>query len=246
MTEEQGDGWRQSAQAWIADMGEAGDYGRQFVLDAPMLARVRASRYGSALDVGCGEGRFCRRLKAEGLRAVGIDPTQALIDHARALDPDGDYHVGRAEALAFEDATFDLVVSYLSLIDIPDVAAAIREMARVLKPGGTLLIANLTNFNTAAAVSELGWTDLRDGRRAFAMDHYLEERSAWTEWRGIRIVNWHRPLETYMSLLLGEGLVLRHFAEPAPQGGDPDRAARYRRAPWFMIMEWAKPVPEAA
>lgn len=246
MAQGQGDGWEDSAQAWIAHMGEAGDFGRQFVLDAPMLARVLAGRYGSVLDVGCGEGRFCRRLKYEGARTVGIDPTQALIDHARALDPDGDYRVGRAEALAFDDGAFDLVVSYLSLIDIPDAAAAIREMARVLKPGGTLLIANLTNFNTAAVVSDLGWTDLRDGRRAFAMDHYLEERSVWTEWRGIRIVNWHRPLETYMSLLLGEGLVLRHFAEPRPQGGPPDRVARYQRAPWFMIMEWAKPVPEAS
>ncbi|MFY7719475.1 MAG: class I SAM-dependent methyltransferase, partial [Brevundimonas sp.] len=139
------------------------------------------------------------------------------------------------------DAEFDLVVSYLSLIDIPDAAAAIREMARVLKPGGTVLIANLTNFNSAGDVSELGWTEMADGRRAFAIDHYLEERSAWIAWRGIRIVNWHRPLSTYMTLLLNEGLVLRHFAEPVPRGGDPARAAHYRRAPWFLIMEWVKP-----
>lgn len=235
------DGWQDSAEAWIAAQGEAGDYGRRFVLDAPMMARVRAGAYGSALDVGCGEGRFCRQLKAEGIHAVGIDPAQALIDHARSLDPEGDYRIEGAEALGFADETFDLVVSYLSLIDIPDAAAAIREMARVLKPGGTLLIANLTNFNSAGDVAELGWTQLADGRRAFAMDHYLEERSAWIEWRGIRIVNWHRPLSTYMTLLLDAGLVLRHFAEPVPQGGDPDRGAHYRRAPWFMIMEWVKP-----
>ena len=235
------DGWQDSTEAWIAAQGEAGDYGRQFVLDAPMMERVRAGPYGSALDVGCGEGRFCRRLKAEGVRAVGIDPTPAMIDRARALDPDGDYRIEAAEALGFADAEFDLVVSYLSLIDIPDAAAAIREMARVLKPGGTLLIANLTNFNSAGDVSELGWTEMADGRRAFAIDHYLEERSAWIAWRGIRIVNWHRPLSTYMTLLLNEGLVLRHFAEPVPRGGDPARAAHYRRAPWFLIMEWVKP-----
>jgi SAM-dependent methyltransferase len=235
------DGWQDSTEAWIAAQGEAGDYGRQFVLDAPMMERVRAGAYGSALDVGCGEGRFCRRLKSEGVRAVGIDPTPAMIDRARALDPDGDYRIEAAEALGFADAEFDLVVSYLSLIDIPDAAAAIREMARVLKPGGTVLIANLTNFNSAGDVSELGWTEMADGRRAFAIDHYLEERSAWIAWRGIRIVNWHRPLSTYMTLLLNEGLVLRHFAEPVPRGGDPARAAHYRRAPWFLIMEWVKP-----
>jgi hypothetical protein len=43
-----------------------------------------------------------------------------------------------------------------------------------------------------------------------------------------------------MSLLLGHGLTLRHFAEPAPYGGDPDKADRYRRVPYFLVMEWQK------
>lgn len=235
------DGWSESAEAWIADLGEAGDYGRQFVLDGPMMARVRAGSFREALDVGCGEGRFCRMLRAQGIDAVGIDPTPELIARAEALDPDGDYRIGRAERLAFEDGRFDLVISYLSLIDIPDASAAIAEMARVLRPGGTLLIANLSNFNSAGATADMGWTRLADERPAFALDHYLEERSAWVEWRGIRIVNWHRPLSTYMTLLLDQGLRLTHFDEPAPLGGDPDRAARYVRAPWFMIMEWTRP-----
>lgn len=234
-------GWEDSAQAWIADVGEAGDYGRQFVLDGPMLARVTAGAFAEALDVGCGEGRFCRMLQARGIRAVGIDPTPALIARARERDPAGDYRIGKAERLDFEAGRFDLVVSYLSLIDIPDVAAAIAEMARVLRPGGTLLIANLTNFNSAAAVADMGWTHLADGRPAFGMDHYLEERSGWVEWRGIRIINWHRPLSAYMSLLLGQGLRLTHFDEPVPNGGDPERAERYRRAPWFVVMEWTRP-----
>jgi hypothetical protein len=44
-----------------------------------------------------------------------------------------------------------------------------------------------------------------------------------------------------MALLLGQGLVLTHFAEPSPYGGDPASVERYRRAPWFLIMEWRKP-----
>jgi hypothetical protein len=59
-------------------------------------------------------------------------------------------------------------------------------------------------------------------------------------WRGIRIRNWHPPLGTYMSLLLGAGLELRHFAEPAPRGGDPAKADRYRRVPYFLIVKWQK------
>jgi SAM-dependent methyltransferase len=235
------DGWAESADAWVASQGSEGDFGRRWVMDAPMLERVRRRPYARALDVGCGEGRVCRMLKAEGVTAVGIDPTEPLIEHARRLDPDGDYRVEAAEALGFEDGAFDLVVSYLSLIDIPDVRAAIAEMARVLAPGGTLLIANLAGYNSAADANDLGWVTLPDGRRVHAMDDYLEEKVGWIAWKGIRIQNWHRPLSTYMTLLLDQGLILTHFAEPAAHGGDPVRQALYRRAPWFMMMEWEKP-----
>jgi len=45
-----------------------------------------------------------------------------------------------------------------------------------------------------------------DGHPRFCIDHHMEERVDWVEWRGIRIHNWHRPLSTYMSLLLDQGL----------------------------------------
>jgi SAM-dependent methyltransferase len=234
------DGWASSAAAWIADMADGGDFGRKFVLDQPMLARVAAGSFADALDVGCGEGRFCRMLAQRGIRTVGIDPTVALIDRARALDPAGDYRVAGGEALPCADASFDLVVAYLSLIDIPALAPAIAEMARVLRPGGTLLIANLTSFNTAAATG--GWKPDATGHQRFAIDHYLTERAEWVAWRGVRVRNWHRPLSSYMTLLLEQGLTLTHFDEPAPTGGAVQRVARYRRVPWFLIMEWRKPL----
>ena len=72
---DRGNGWDDSAEAWIADMGEEGDFSRRHVLDAPMLARIRGRGFRNALDVGCGEGRFCRMLAAEGIAATGIDRT---------------------------------------------------------------------------------------------------------------------------------------------------------------------------
>jgi SAM-dependent methyltransferase len=233
------DGWDESAAAWIEEVSGRGDYGREFVLDPPMLERVRAKSFRTALDVGCGEGRFCRTLQASGIKTIGIDPTRALIEHAARLDPDGDYRIGKAEALDFPDASFDLVVSYLTLIDIPDIATAISEMTRVLRPGGSLLIANLTSFNTAAV--DGGWSQDANGELQFRIDNYLTDRAEWVEWRGIRVQNRHRPLSTYMSLLIAAGLDLRYFSEPAPIGGDPAKAERYRRVPFFLIMEWEKP-----
>lgn len=233
---DQDNGWEASASAWITDMGELGDYSRQHVLDKPMLERVRGRGFKTALDVGCGEGRFCRLLKTEGIEATGIEPTPTLREAALARDPTGRYLDALAEELPFEPQTFDLVVSYLTLIDIDGIEAAVMEMARVLKPDGSLLIANLNSFNTAG-----GWETREDGTRYFVVDNYLAERAVWSSWRGISIRNWHRPFRTYVQLLLAAGLQLVHFDEPAATSGDPVQAERYRRLPYFHIMEWKKP-----
>jgi ubiquinone/menaquinone biosynthesis C-methylase UbiE len=133
------------------------------VLDPVMVGRVVAGRFERALDVGCGEGRFCRMLKAAGVTATGIDPTVQLLELPRQRDPSGDYRFGVAEQLEFETASFDLVVSYLTLVDIVDFRKAISEMVGVLKPGGSLLIANLAGFTWACA--EQSWVKDEEGRR---------------------------------------------------------------------------------
>jgi SAM-dependent methyltransferase len=232
-------GWRASAGAWIASLGEEGDFTRRYVTDAAMVARIEGRAFDAALDVGCGEGRFCRILRQLGIAVTGVDPTPRLIDEAVRRDPSGDYRIGHAEALEFPDAGFDLVVSYLTLIDIPGLEEAISEMARVLAPGGALLIANLASFSTAGV--ETGWDEAGDGTGLhFVVDRYLEERAIQVEWEGIRIVNWHRPLSRYLGLLLEQGLRLVHFAEPRASGPNPEEIRDYERAPWAYVMEWRK------
>lgn len=235
-------GWDHSAEAWLAEIGDAGDWARRFVLDRVMLARVRSGRFSRALDIGAGEGRFCRMLAAEGIAATGIEPTARLRTVATQRDPAGTYLDGVAAALPFGNASFDLVVAYLVLIDVDDHLAAIREMARVLAPGGRLLIANLAGFNTAGQPT--GWAPGTHGRAVFAIDRYLQERPIRAVWRGIDIRNWHRSLSAYMQALIAAGLVLTYFDEPAPEGypaEDEAKAERYRRVPYFVVMEWQKP-----
>jgi SAM-dependent methyltransferase len=235
------DGWDASAKAWIAGIQEGGAslWGRKFVTDPAILARLDGRSFNHALDVGCGEGRFCRMLASRGIVTTGIDPTKALLEEARRRDAAGDYCEGNAEALAFADASFDLVVSYLTLIDIPDFRAAIAEMARVLTPGGTLLVANLQSYVTP---NTQGWIEDANGALLhWPLDRYLSEAPIWVEWAGIRVVNWHRPLSAYMQAFLGAGLQLVHFDEPGVTGEGGANAERHRRVPWFLVMEWRKP-----
>lgn len=233
--------WENSAQAWIDSLGEQGDRGRQYVLDPAMKPLLAAGNFTRALDVGCGEGRLCRMMAAMGIEATGLDPTPSLIAFARQAHPSGHYIEATAQAMPFPDATFDLVVSCLSLIDIADYRAAIGDMARVLEPGGTLMIANQTSFKTAGNGAGLGWQTSALGHHThYAIDHYLDDRSDREAWKGISVLNHHRSMTAYMRALLEHGLILKHFCEPEPIGAPAEWARRYRRAPWFLVMMWEK------
>lgn len=235
------EGWNRSAGAWLALMGRDGDFSRTHVLDAPMLARTRGAT--RALDVGCGEGRFCRMMAAQVPEVSGLDPTRALLDVARERGA-AEFVEGRAEDMPFDDGAFDLVVSYLTLIDIPDARAGLSEMVRVLCPGGRLLIANLQGWLTVAQTKADGWSRDDEGAASMVVDRYFEEHAFRGAWKGMSILNWHRPLAWYMQTLLGLGLELVHFDEPKAEGGA--EAERYNRAPYLLMMEWRKPAARAA
>jgi SAM-dependent methyltransferase len=212
------------------------------VLDPAMKPLLAAGNYQRALDVGCGEGRLCRMMADMGIATTGLDPTPSLIAHARQAHPEGHYIEASAEAMPFPHASFDLVVSCLSLIDIADYRAAIAQMVRALEPGGTLMIANQTSFKTAGNGQGLGWQQSLLGHHThYAIDHYLDDRADLEAWKGIAVRNHHRPMSAYMSALLDQGLILKHFSEPEPVNVPADWAARYRRTPWFLVMVWQKP-----
>jgi ubiquinone/menaquinone biosynthesis C-methylase UbiE len=111
---------------------------------APTPARV--------LEVGCGPGQLAIELtRSHGLEVTGLDLDPAMIDRARANadasadgeEPTPTFVVGDVAALPFEDASFDVVVSTFSMHHWSDQDAGLREIARVLQPGGQALIWDL-------------------------------------------------------------------------------------------------------
>lgn len=88
------------------------------------------------LEVGCGRGHLISRLQAQGLDAVGIDANPHAVEHGVASN----LLVMQAEALDFPDASFDLLCSIHTIEHVGPLDRALAEMARVLKPGGKLLL----------------------------------------------------------------------------------------------------------
>lgn len=110
--------------------------------------------HGRVLDVGSGKGALCGELSRGGYRVVGVDPSpRALRIARRYAAPAAAFVLGSGERLAFRDDEFDRAVSVCVLEHTRDDAAVLREVARVLKPGGifALTVDSLTSPHVTEA-----------------------------------------------------------------------------------------------
>jgi ubiquinone/menaquinone biosynthesis C-methylase UbiE len=101
------------------------------------------------IDLGCGEGRGSRELRALGHRVVGADYSPTLTRAARASCPAIPVLRADAAALPFAGQSADLVVACMALLDFDDLGGAVAEIGRVLRPGGQLCLAIVHPFISA-------------------------------------------------------------------------------------------------
>jgi ubiquinone/menaquinone biosynthesis C-methylase UbiE len=104
----------------------------EFQVTAPYAHGARV------LELGCGTGLILARVAEIAEKAVGIDLSDGMAQHARERGLD--VHIGSVCDLPFDDDRFDLTYSFKVLAHIPDIGAALREAARVTRPGGHLLL----------------------------------------------------------------------------------------------------------
>lgn len=97
-------------------------------------------REGKVLDAGCAFGFATLKLARKGYTTVGVDNSARYIAWARRRHPGGTYLQASAESLPLEDASFDAVLLLDVLEHVVDEGAVLREIERVLKPGGTLIL----------------------------------------------------------------------------------------------------------
>lgn len=186
--------------------------------------------YGRVLDVGTGEGQIARRLMRSGVGgAFGVDPTVAQLREAKARDGGVRFTRGRAEALPIATASVDAVVACLVFEHLPDHVGPLREVARVLRPGGRFVwCLNHPLLQTPNS----GWIDDQVlDEQYWRVGPYLDDDVSLEELEpGVVLPFVHRPLGRYVNTMIESGLALTRMDEPAPPPGFLARADEYEAA----------------
>ena len=229
------DAWERNAADWVRWAREPGHdsywrFHRERFLDlVPPPGRL-------TLDVGCGEGRLSRDLKEQGHDVIGVDASETVIEAAREIDLESDYIIADAAALPFPDGHADLVVAFMTLMDVDDMPGTVRELARVLEPGGRLALAIVHPMNSAHEYD-------REGRHPadwlVLTESYFERRVYRDEIERDRLrmvfESRHWTLEDYFDAILRAGFQVEALREiPDP------KHPRWSRYPLFLHLLAAK------
>ena len=159
------------------------------------------------LDAACGTGRHSLWLAAQGHTVVGIDASPDMLAKARAKLPDARFEQGELTALPLPDASVDAALCALALVHLPDLRPALSELARVVRPGGRIVISDVHPFLVA-----LGWQ--------------AQFRTAEGGAGFVRL-NRHLPSD-YVQAATAAGLAVRGMAEPPLP---PDSAVTVAQGP---------------
>ena len=186
----------------------------------------------ATLDLGCGEGRVGAELQRRGHRVVGVDSSPGMVAAASELIR---AEVADAAALPFADGSFDVVVAFMSIMDMDDLGAAVCEAARVLEPGGRFC------FAVMHPISYAGRFESKEPDARFVVSgSYLEpyRYDDVVERDGFRIhfAAMHHPLEVYSRTLETARLVIEALREPR-HPSEP----RWARVPLFLYVRAVKP-----
>jgi ubiquinone/menaquinone biosynthesis C-methylase UbiE len=229
------DAWEEQAPNWIRwARAEGHDSYWVFHREAFLASLPAPGRL--TLDVGCGEGRVTRDLRALGHNVVGLDVAPSMVEAAREADPGGEYSLASASDMPFEDGAADLAVAFMTLMDMDDMPGALKEIARVLEPGGKLVAPITHPLNSSGMFSP------RDGdeKAPFVITSYRQQQRTEDSFDrdGLQMTfhSIHFTLEDYSRAFEEAGLRITRMRELYD-----DENPRWSRVPLFLRFEAAKP-----
>ncbi len=230
----------------FVDRGLASKNGYTGLLLATM-AECLGDRIAGArvCDLCCGEGYAGRYLLERGAReVVGIDSSSALVAVARrrAHASGPSYRVDDAQALpSVSDGAFDVVVSQMAMMDVPDHRRLFATVRRVLAPGGPFVFSLLhpcfegRPFHVREAPPYV--LDENGQPLAYAVRRYASEGLWQSGGDGVRgrMGSYHRTVSTYINDLLASGFALERLEEPLA-GADATKAGLFAEVPTVLVV----------
>jgi SAM-dependent methyltransferase len=180
------------------------------------IAELLGPGEGTCLDVCCGTGAHAPALAGLGWTPVGVDLSGGQLRHAVRRLP---VAMADAAALPFADDSMPAAACVLASTDVPDYAAVLREIARVLRPGGRFAHLGVHPCFIGA------FADWSDRPRIVVDQRYADRSLSFDTWNpaGVRarVGAWHIPLADLLNATMAAGLRLAQVAEAGP-GGVPD------------------------
>jgi ubiquinone/menaquinone biosynthesis C-methylase UbiE len=195
-----------------------------------LLTRLLGEANGSLLDVGCGTGSYTAALAERGWDVTGLDVSEDMLRRAEARGVPTVH--ADATSLPFEDASFDAAISIFTNTDLDDLAAVVREIARVLRTGSPLVyLAVHPCFVGPHSMydPETGAPELHPGWYRH-VGRYSEAPGVWRE-SGVRIRvgATHLPLGLFLQTFVDAGLRLERVEEPEEREYPFGIGLRWRR-----------------
>ncbi|MEN3284285.1 MAG: hypothetical protein V7607_5425 [Solirubrobacteraceae bacterium] len=158
------------------------------VIEGPVVKGLFRGVEGMVLDAGCGSGRHAAHLVAAGMDVVGVDACREMLAAARMRVPRATFRPGRLEELPLPEQSVDHAVCALAMDDVPHVAPVVKEMARVVRDGGHVVI----TASHPATVEIGGHTVVPRGRDAWGFmrrhAHWHEEYLSAFEESGLEVI----------------------------------------------------------
>jgi SAM-dependent methyltransferase len=235
------DAWEAHASQWI-DWARAPGHDSYWRFHRDQFLSLLPPPGRWTVDIGCGEGRLSRDLKALGHHVVGVDGSPSMIAAARDVDPSMDLRLADAAALPLEDASVDLAVAFMSLQDVDAMPAAVKEIARVLDTGGRFCMAIVHPINSAGRFettdADAPFVIKGDYLRAFDYADTFERDGL-----SMTFHSQHRPLETYFLAMEEAGLLVETLREPRipDHAVVLERSRRWQRVPYFLHLRARRP-----